>query len=229
MRHLHFDLSIFDIVCGLSRQAGLCLIDEATARFQAPSAISRELRASPSVLGAHRSHLLATMARAQEIPPLRLIRLRGRFFRCQCCGSLCAMPRSRIRQSLWPTETNVCTAIVCRERPDSDFEQLPIGWPCPHLQVKLLDAIGAPTPVGEDRRDLRQRSGCDARLLGRPEASAAVRLAAAPTPIAPAGLCHDRGDGALMFGRAERISRLRCGASRRIAGARNRIECGIRK
>jgi acyl-coenzyme A synthetase/AMP-(fatty) acid ligase len=98
-----------------------------------------------------------------------------------------------------PTETNVCTAYRLPGVPGSDFEQLPIGWPCPHLQVKLLDAVGAPALAGETGEICVSGPAVMHGYWGRPEATETVRLAGRPNSYRTGDYAYDRGDGALMF------------------------------
>jgi amino acid adenylation domain-containing protein len=198
---LHFDLSIFDIFCGLSRQAGLCLIDEATARF--PGAIRQLLVAEgvtvwysvpTALIHLQRWHAL------KEIPSLRLVLFAGEVFPVPLLRQLMRdAPAPEYVNLYGPTETNVCTAYRLPGAPDSDFEELPIGWPCRHLQVSLLDAIGAPVPAGETGEICVSGPAVMHGYWGRGEATAAVRLAGRPDSYRTGDYAHDRGDGALMF------------------------------
>ena len=198
---LHFDLSIFDIFCGLSRHASLCLIDETTAPF--PGAIRNLLVAEGVTIWYSVPTALVRLQRwhaLKEIPSLRLILFAGEVFPVPVLRQLMRdAPAPEYVNLYGPTETNVCTAYRLPGVPDSDFEQLPIGWPCPHLQVKLLDAVGAPAPAGETGEICVSGPAVMHGYWDRPQATEAVRLAGRPDSHRTGDYAYDRGDGALML------------------------------
>jgi acyl-coenzyme A synthetase/AMP-(fatty) acid ligase len=61
-----------------------------------------------------------------------------------------ALPGARLHNLFGPTETNVCLAYALPPRLPRDATAVPIGTPCDHLQVALLDPRGQPARAGEE-------------------------------------------------------------------------------
>ena len=148
---LHFDLSVFDVLCGLTRGASVHLIDETTASF--PGAI-RGVIASAGITVWY--SVPTALVRLQErealkqLHTLRLILFAGEVFPVPSLRRLMTdVPAPEYVNLYGPTETNVCTYYRLPGPPDSDFEQVPIGRPCEHLDVRIVDPAGAPVRSGE--------------------------------------------------------------------------------
>lgn len=150
----HFDLSILDLWMTLASGAAVCLIEESLAKDPRGLAQFVEDRAIsiwysvPSILG-----LMATAGRLAEHRHERL--------RVVCfAGEVFPLPGLRAVRAAWPepafwnlygpTETNVCTAYRLPDEIDaSRTEPFPIGPPCDHCEVRLVDDAGADVGIGE--------------------------------------------------------------------------------
>jgi amino acid adenylation domain-containing protein len=198
---LHFDLSIFDIFCGLTRRASVHLIDETTASF--PGAI-RNLIANAEITVWY--SVPTALVRLQErealkqLQSLRLILFAGEVFPVPSLRRLMTdVPAPQYVNLYGPTETNVCTYYRLPGPPGSDFEQIPIGWPCEHLDVCIADAAGAPVQSGEIGEICVAGPAVMQGYWGRPETTRVARLSERADSYRTGDYGYDRGDGALMF------------------------------
>lgn len=148
---LHFDLSLFDIFGALARHATVHLIDEASAHF--PGRI-RELIETHGISIWY--SVPTALTRLQErralkgIKSLRLILFAGEVFPLPPLRGLMAdLPAPEYVNLFGPTETNVCTYHRLPGTPPPSMLSLPIGRPCEHLQVSILDSGGCEVPQGE--------------------------------------------------------------------------------
>jgi amino acid adenylation domain-containing protein len=197
----HFDLSIFDVFCGLTRRASVHLIDETMASF--PGAI-RGLIANAGITVWY--SVPTALVRLQErealkqLESLRLILFAGEVFPTPSLRRLMTdVPAPEYANLYGPTETNVCTYYRLPSPPDSDFEQIPIGWPCQHLDVRITDAAGAPVRSGEIGEICVAGPAVMHGYWGRPETTFAARLPERADSYRTGDYGYDRGDGALMF------------------------------
>ncbi len=209
---LHFDLSIFDIFGALGRHACVHLIDETTAQF--PGSI----RSLIEVAGITVWYSVPTaLIRLQErgalknLPSLRLVLFAGEVFPVPLLRLLMAeVPRPEYVNLYGPTETNVCTYYRLPAVPDSDFEQLPIGWPCEHLEVRIMDPAGAPVRRGETGEICVAGPAVMQGYWGRPAVTSASRLGGRLDSYRTGDYAYDRGDGALIFvGRCDQQVKVR--------------------
>jgi L-proline---[L-prolyl-carrier protein] ligase len=198
---LHFDLSIFDIFCGLTRGACVHLIDEMKAAF--PGAI-RSLIANAGITVWY--SVPTALVRLQErgalkdLRSLRLILFAGEVFPVPSLRRLMIeVPAPEYVNLYGPTETNVCTYYRLPGVPCSDFEQIPIGRPCEHLDVRILDAAGASVRIGEIGEICVVGPGVMQGYWGRPELTLAARLPERADSYRTGDYGYNRGDGALMF------------------------------
>jgi amino acid adenylation domain-containing protein len=146
-----FDLSIFDLFCGLSRHARVHLIDETTARF--PGSVRNLIEGAGITIW---YSVPTALARLQErralrnLDCLRAVLFAGEVFPVPVLRQLMRdAPAPEYVNLYGPTETNVCTYYRLPGPPDAEFEPLPIGWPCEHLDVRILDPEGSPVRPGE--------------------------------------------------------------------------------
>lgn len=147
---LQFDLSIFDLFCGLSRHASVHLLDETAAWFPG------QVRAYIDQVGITVWYSVPTaLARLQErralagAASLRLVLFAGEVFPTPVLRRLMAdLPQPEYANLYGPTETNVCTYHRLPGPPASDLFVVPIGRPCEHLHVSLCDADGSPVAPG---------------------------------------------------------------------------------
>jgi amino acid adenylation domain-containing protein len=209
---LHFDLSIFDIFCGLTRRASVHLIDETTASF--PGAI-RGLIADAGITVWY--SVPTALVRLQErgalkqLQSLRLILFAGEVFPVPSLRRLMTdVPAPEYVNLYGPTETNVCTYYRLPGPPNSDFEQIPIGRPCEHLDVRIVDAAGAGVRSGETGEICVAGPAVMQGYWGRPQTTVATRLPGQADSYRTGDYAYDRGDGALMFvGRRDQQIKIR--------------------
>lgn len=150
---LSFDLSVFDIFGALSSGARVVLFgpeqlvrprelveqlarQSVTTIYAVPSTISLLERQGDLVAG--------------RLPALRQVLYAGESFPIQSLiAAMTALPNARFFNLFGPTETNVCTYYPIAQPPAAEATQVPIGQPCEHLQIDLLDAEANPVPPGE--------------------------------------------------------------------------------
>ncbi|MBC03186.1 MAG: D-alanine--poly(phosphoribitol) ligase [Phycisphaerae bacterium] len=149
----HFDLSIMDLWMPLSTGGSVVLIGDSLARdprslpgfiaergitnwYSVPSVLS--LMAEHGRLPEHDHSSLRVVCFAGEVFPLPgLRRLRSLW------------PEPRFWNLYGPTETNVCTAHRLPDTiEDARTEPFPIGRPCDHCEVSIVDDRGAVVPDG---------------------------------------------------------------------------------
>ncbi|MFD5558636.1 amino acid adenylation domain-containing protein [Streptomyces sp. NPDC127068] len=149
----HFDLSVFDVYAALRTGASVHLIDTelaASPRHLARFVATHDITvwySTPTVLGA-----IGALRPAPPTPAgLRLVLFAGEVF-----------PPARLRRikDVWPepayhnlygpTETNVVTHHpVPRHVPPDRHDPYPIGAPCSHCEVILVDGKGVPVVSDE--------------------------------------------------------------------------------
>jgi acyl-CoA synthetase (AMP-forming)/AMP-acid ligase II len=61
-----------------------------------------------------------------------------------------ALPQARFYNLFGPTETNVCTYFAVPPTLAPDAFDVPIGKPCEHLTVELLNEQAEATPIGQE-------------------------------------------------------------------------------
>ena len=148
---LHFDLSIFDVFCTLSRHGSVHLIDETMARF--PGTIRALLdEARITVWYSVPTALVQLQERdaLRDVRSLRLVLFAGEVFPTPVLRRLMAsLPAPEYVNLYGPTETNVCTYYRLPGAPASDLDPLPIGRACEYLQVDIRDEAGARVQDGE--------------------------------------------------------------------------------
>lgn len=149
---LHFDLSVFDVFATVRSGATLYLLAEDVAAdprrildFLARHHITVWYSA-PSILG-----MIAERAPATTNNRLRLVLFAGEVFPVAKLRRLTRLwPRPAYYNLYGPTETNVCTfARIPTPVPDDRTEPYPIGHPCSHCAVMVVDECNRPVPEGQ--------------------------------------------------------------------------------
>jgi amino acid adenylation domain-containing protein len=150
----HFDLSIFDLFCGLSRRATVHLLDETAMSF--PGRVRSWIDAAGITVWYSVPTALARLQQRRALrgaDTLRLVLFAGEVFPVPVLRQLMDdLPRPEYINLYGPTETNVCTYHRLPGPPAGDDAALPIGRPCEHLRVSLCDAARrevAPGEIGE--------------------------------------------------------------------------------
>ncbi len=149
---LSFDLSVLDIFgalcCGASveiLQPELMLRPKQLVRKLDEWAITL-IYAVPLTIA-----LLQSDGELRSRPPASLSRVlyAGEPFSVpQLVKAMQALPQARFFNLYGPTETNVCTHYAVPDGLDETWQSIPIGKPCDHLNVELLDETGQAIPQG---------------------------------------------------------------------------------
>ena len=199
---LHFDLSIFDLFCGLGRGASVHLVDETTALF--PGAVRNLVEAAGITVWYSAPTALARLqerAALKGLDSLRLILFAGEVFPTPILRRLMAdAPRPEYANLYGPTETNVCAFYPLPGPPASDVEAIPIGWPCDHTEIRLLDGGGRDVQGGETGEICVAGPSVMQGYWARPDLTESARLGSWRADSYRTGdFATRRGDGALMF------------------------------
>ena len=198
---LHFDLSIFDIFCTLSRHGTVHLIDETMARF--PGTIRALLDAARiSVWYSVPTALVQLQERdaLRGVRSLRLVLFAGEVFPTPVLRRLMAsLPGPEYANLYGPTETNVCTYYRLPGAPASDLDPLPIGRVCEHLRVDIRDETGAPVQDGETGEICVTGPAVMQGYWQRPELTHASRLPGHADSYRTGDYGYVRADGMIMF------------------------------
>lgn len=209
---LHFDLSIFDIFCTLSRHGTVHLLDETTARFPGSvRALIDEARISvwysvPTALVQLQERDALNGARS-----LRLVLFAGEVFPTPVLRRLMtSLPAPEYVNLYGPTETNVCTYYRLPGPPASDLDTLPIGRPCEHLQVDIRNEAGARVKDGEAGEISVIGPAVMQGYWQRPELTEDSRLPGLPDSYRTGDYGYVRDDGTIMFaGRRDQQVKIR--------------------
>ncbi|MFC1641192.1 amino acid adenylation domain-containing protein [Myxococcota bacterium] len=151
---LSFDLSVLDLFASLAAGAKVTLIapqlmmrpqsvcellceQGVTTWYSVPSALT--LLMEEGQLASRRPPALRRVLFAGEVFPIAQLR-----------RLMQALPGTRFFNLFGPTETNVCLWHEVRELPDPSAAVIPIGLPCDHLRVELLDPHGAACRSGQE-------------------------------------------------------------------------------
>jgi amino acid adenylation domain-containing protein len=149
---LHFDLSVFDVFATVRGGATLYLLAEDLAADprRIPHFLARHhitvWYSTPSILG-----MIAERAPAAATNRLRLVLFAGEVFPVAKLRRLSRLwPHPAYYNLYGPTETNVCTfARIPTPIPDDRTEPYPIGHPCGHCAVMVVDEWNHPVPEGQ--------------------------------------------------------------------------------
>jgi amino acid adenylation domain-containing protein len=146
---LHFDLSVFDVFATVRSGAALYLLAEHVAADprRIPNFLARHhitvWYSAPSILG-----MIAERTSAVTNNRLRLVLFAGEVFPVAKLRRLTRLwPHPAYYNLYGPTETNVCTfARIPTPVPDDRTEPYPIGHPCSHCAVMVVDEWNRPVP-----------------------------------------------------------------------------------
>ena len=198
---LHFDLSIFDIFCTLSRHGTVHLLDETMARF--PGTVRALLdQARISVWYSVPTALVQLQERdaLRGVRSLRLVLFAGEVFPTPVLRRLMAsLPAPEYANLYGPTETNVCTYYRLPGPPACDLDPLPIGRACEHLQVDISDEAGARVKDGETGEICVTGPAVMLGYWQRPELTQDSRLPGRMDSYRTGDYGYMREDGMIMF------------------------------
>ena len=209
---LHFDLSIFDIFCTLSRRGTVHLIDDTMARF--PGTIRALLdEARISVWYSVPTALIQLQERnaLEGVRSLRLVLFAGEVFPTPILRRvMTSLPAPEYANLYGPTETNVCTYYRLPGPPACDLDPIPIGRACEHLQVDIRDESGERVKDGESGEICVVGLAVMRGYWQRPQLTEASRLPVHPDSYRTGDYGHIRGDGMIMFaGRRDQQVKIR--------------------
>ena len=187
----HFDLSTFDIFATFANGACLHLLGDTDAKF--PGAVRAFIAgAGITVWYSVPTALiqLDTRGALSNLASLRHILFAGEVFPTPALRRIMStLPATQFANLFGPTETNVCTFHRLAAPPASDEEPIPIGRPCPHVDITLDD----------DGEILAAGPGVMLGYWRQPALTAASRVDSRPDSYRTGDLAHLRGDGILMF------------------------------
>ncbi len=143
---LHFDLSIFDLFAALSAGAAVALVPDGTSTF--PIRLGQWIESQritiwysvPSILT-----LLLLKGRLDrlDLHDLRLVLFAGEVYPIKYLrGTMLALAHAEFANLYGPTETNVITFYRLRSVPGEHDEAIPIGRPCAHAEIVVVDEAG---------------------------------------------------------------------------------------
>lgn len=149
---LHFDLSVFDVFATMRSGATLYLLAKHLAAdpCRIPNFLARHRitvwYSTPSILG-----MIAERAPLAAGNRLRLVLFAGEVFPVAKLRRLTRLwPHPTYYNLYGPTETNVCTfARIPTPVPEERTEPYPIGHPCGHCAVMVVDERNRPVPKGQ--------------------------------------------------------------------------------
>jgi amino acid adenylation domain-containing protein len=197
----NFDLSVLDIFATLGRHATVSLLDETTARF--PGAVRRIIETHGITVWYSVPTALAQLQARGALSGLRNPRLAlyaGEVFPTPILRRVMAdMPDTEFVNLFGPTETNVCAYYRLPGPPDSDFDTVPIGIPCEHLDVSLLGEDGTPVAAGEAGEICVAGSAVTAGYWQRPDLTHATRAGGRSGTYRTGDFAFIRGDGMMML------------------------------
>ncbi|MBV9859548.1 MAG: amino acid adenylation domain-containing protein [Alphaproteobacteria bacterium] len=197
----HFDLSVFDLFCGLARHATVHLFDEDAARF--PGQVRAWIDAACVTVWYSVPTALARLQQRRALRgagSLRLVLFAGEVFPVPALRQLMAdLPQPEYVNLYGPTETNVCTYYRLPGPPSSDTETLPIGRACEHLSVSLRDPALREVAAGDIGEICIEGSAVMRGYWRRPEMTAASRLPGREKSYRTGDYGWRRGDGEIMF------------------------------
>lgn len=151
---LSFDLSVFDLFGALGSGASVDLVGP-ELMLRPRELVQRLSEWRTTTIYAVPSTIMLLerdggLAMA-PLPALRRVLYAGEPFPIPALiAAMQAVPEARFYNLFGPTETNVCTYHAIAATPLPSDTQIPIGKPCDHLLVELLDDVGIPTEPGEE-------------------------------------------------------------------------------
>ena len=197
----HFDLSIFDLFCGLTAGASVHLLDQDAMRF--PGQVRGRLDAAAITVWYSVPTALARLQQRRALHgagSLRLVLFAGEVFPVPVLRRLMAdLPQPEYVNLYGPTETNVCTYYCLAGPPDADTDAISIGIPCEHLTVTLRDTALREVAPGETGEICVAGPAVMRGYWRWPEMTRAARLPERMDSFRTGDYGWRRGDGVIMF------------------------------
>lgn len=211
---LHFDLSTLDLFAPFNLGGSVVLLDEKTVRF--PAAVAKILEEQQvtiwySVPTALRMLEERGNLAARDLSRLRLVLFAGEPFPPAALRALMRrLPHPRYVNLYGPTETNVCTYHILPAPPSESEAAIPLGIPCEHGEVLLLDEKGEPAAEGTPGEICVAGPGVMEGYWQAPEATQAARLEGRADSYRTGDYGVRRPDGLIQFlGRRDQQVKIR--------------------
>ncbi len=199
----HFDLSTLDLFGAARAGASTLLLDETAVMFPAHVAqLIADEKATVwySVPSALIQLLNRGSLRDRDLSSLRLVLFAGEVFPLPPLRQLMkALPDREFANLYGPTETNVCTCYRLPGIPGPEERDLPIGKPCEHLQVEVLNEKGENVPPGEQGEIVVAGVAVTPGYWGKREESEACRSRGNPASYRTGDFAYLDSQGDLRF------------------------------
>jgi len=149
----HFDLSVFDLFVSIKAGAKLCLIPKVLSSFPLSLADFIEKNritvwySVPSILI---NLILNVKEFKTKLQSVRKLIYAGENFPVKYLKNIISqLVKTEFYNLYGPTETNVITYYKIRRNSRYLNSQIPIGYPCPYAEIKVLDENGENAKPGQ--------------------------------------------------------------------------------
>lgn len=149
----HFDLSVFDLFVSIKAAAKLCLIPRVLSSFPVSLADFIERNrigvwySVPNVLV---NLVLNVKEFSTKLQSIRKLIYAGEKFPVKYLKEIIAkLAKAEFYNLYGPTETNVITYFKIRRNSRYLNSQIPIGYPCPYAEIRVVDETGKPVKPGQ--------------------------------------------------------------------------------
>lgn len=150
---LHFDLSIFDLFVSIKAGAEICLIPKVLSSFPVSLADFIEKNRITiwySVPGVLVNLVLNVKEFKTKLQSIRKLIYAGENFPIKYLKIIIfQLAKTEFYNLYGPTETNVITYYKIRRNSRYLNSQIPIGYPCPYAEIKVLDQKGNKVKPGQ--------------------------------------------------------------------------------
>jgi amino acid adenylation domain-containing protein len=149
----HFDLSVFDLFVSIKAGAGICLIPKVLSSFPVSLADFIEKNRITiwySVPGVLVNLVLNVKEFKTKLQSIRKLIYAGENFPVKYLKNIISqLAKTEFYNLYGPTETNVITYYKIRRNSRYLNSQIPIGYPCPYAEIKVLDQKGNKVKPGQ--------------------------------------------------------------------------------
>lgn len=175
----HFDLSTMDLYSALLAGAYVYIFDEVEKRF--PSTLTKVVESKKiTVWYSVPSALMLIEEKGaldkRDLSSLRLVFFAGEVYPVpELTKLMVKLPYPRYINLYGPTETNVCTYYELINSPELGQVSIPIGKPCEHYQLLIVDENDIPVPIGSKGEIVIIGDGVMKGYWGCPDKTAGTR------------------------------------------------------
>ena len=149
----HFDLSVFDLFVSIKAGAQICLIPKVLSSFPVSLADFIEknrITVWYSVPGVLVNLVLNVKEFKTKLQSIRKLIYAGENFPVKYLKNLISqLAKTEFYNLYGPTETNVITYYKIRRNSQYLNSQIPIGYPCPYAEIKVIDEKGNKVKPGQ--------------------------------------------------------------------------------